>query len=67
MSRMVKDGDDCDALKVTISETDIGVLRFCYQTSVAGASGTSNNVLSIDVVGEFVLFCLVRFLTSLSG
>ena len=50
------------ALKVTVSETDIGALQFCCQVSIAGASGTSNNVLSIDVVGEFVLF-----LTSLSG
>ena len=54
-------------LKVTVSETDIGVLRFCCQASVAGASGTSNIVLSIDVVGEFVLFCLVLFLASLLG
>ena len=54
-------------LKVTVSETDIGVLRFCCQASIAGASGTSNSVLSIDVVGEFVLSCLVLFLTSLSG
>ena len=51
-------------LKVTVNETDIGVLRFCCQASVAGASGTSNSVLSIDVVGEFVLFCLVLFLAS---
>ena len=42
------------ALKVTVTETDIGVLRFCCQASIAGASGTSNSVLSIDVVGEFV-------------
>ena len=53
-------------LKVTVNETDIGVLRFCCQASIAGVSGTSNSVLSIDVVGEFVLFCLVLFLTSLS-
>ena len=54
-------------LKVTVNETDIGVLRFCCQASVAGASGTSNSVLSIDVVGELVLFCLVLFLASLLG
>ena len=50
------------ALKVTVNETDIGVLCFCCQAGIAGASGTSNSLLSIDVVGEFVLF-----LTSLSG
>ena len=49
-------------LKVTVNETDIGVLRFCCRASIAGGSGTSNSVLSIDVVGEFILF-----LTSLSG
>ena len=54
-------------LNATVSETDIGVLRFCCQASIAGASGTSNSVLSIDVVGEFVLFCLDLFLASLSG
>ena len=43
-------------LNVTVSETDIGVLRFCCQASIAGVSGTSNSLLSIDVVGEFVLF-----------
>ena len=42
-------------LNATVSETDIGVLRFCCQASIAGASGTSNKVLSIDVVGKFVL------------
>ena len=49
-------------LKVTVSETDIGGLRFCCQASIAGANRTSTSVLFIDVVGEFVLF-----LTSLSG
>ena len=50
------------ALKVSVNETDIGVLRFCCQASIPGVSGTSNSVLSIDVVGEIVLF-----VTSLLG
>ena len=37
---------------LTVTETAIGTLRFCCQASVAGVSGTPNNVLSIDVVGE---------------
>ena len=46
-------------LYVTVSDADIGTLRYCCQASIAGVSGTSNSVLSIDVVGEFVLvlFC----------
>ena len=52
-------------LNVTVSETDIGVLRFCCQASIAGASGTSNSVLSIDVVGEFV-FILFGSISDLS-
>ena len=42
-------------LNVAVSDVDIGTLRYCCQASIAGASGTSNSVLSIDVVGEFVL------------
>ena len=49
-------------LNVTVSETDIGVLRFCCQASIAGVSGTSNNVLSIDVVGKFVLVLVLASL-----
>ena len=37
---------------LTVTETDNGTLHFCCQASVAGASGTPNSVISIDVVGE---------------
>ena len=39
---------------LTVTETDNGTLRFCCQTSVVGVSGTPNDVLSINVVGESV-------------
>ena len=45
---------------LTVTETAIGMLHFCCQSSVAGASGSPNNVLSIDVVGESVYVYLTQ-------
>ena len=37
---------------LTVTETDAATLRFCCQASVAGADGSPNDELSIEVVGE---------------
>ena len=48
-------------LNVTVSDADIGILRYCCQVSITDLSGmdvSDNSVTSITVVGESVCMCV---------